>query len=125
MRLLRDTHVLLWWLDGGAMLGPEACAAIADPATRIDVSAASVWEVAIKQSLGKLRAPAGLLEQLERHRFAQLPVTGEHALRAGLLPRHHDDPFDRMLIAQAEIEGLCVVTRDPAFAAYGVQLLAA
>lgn len=125
MRLLLDTHVVLWWLAADAGLAAPVRAAIADPANEVAVSAASVWEVAIKAALGKLRAPHGLLDELERHRFSQLPVTGEHALRAGALPRHHDDPFDRMLVAQAEIEDMCVVTRDPAFAAYGVPLLAA
>lgn len=125
MRVLLDTHVLLWWLGDDPALSAEARAAIADPGSDVLVSAASVWEISIKQALGKLRAPDDLLVQLERHRFWRLPVTDVHALRAGALPRLHDDPFDRMLVAQAAQEGLCIATRDPAFAAYDVPLLAA
>lgn len=125
VRVVLDTHVVLWWLVDDPALSTEARMAIADPGNDVLVSAASVWEIAIKQALGKLRAPGDLLAQFERHRFRRLPVTDVHALRAGALPRLHDDPFDRMLVAQAAQEGLCIATRDPAFAGYGVPLPAA
>lgn len=125
MRLLLDTHVLLWWLADDAQLGAEARAAIGEGEAHVAVSAASAWEIAIKQRLGKLRAPDDLAAQLARHRFVQLAVTVPHALRAGALPPVHDDPFDRMLVAQAEFEGLTVVTRDAAIGRYGVPTLAA
>ena len=125
MRLLLDTHVLLWWLADDAGLGAEARAAIAGGDAYVAVSAASAWEIAIKQRLGKLRAPDDLAAQLARHRFVPLAVTVPHALRAGALPLLHDDPFDRMLVAQAELEGLTVVTRDAAIGRYGVPTLTA
>jgi PIN domain nuclease of toxin-antitoxin system len=90
------------------------------------VSSVSVWEAAIKRALGKLRAdPADLRAELDLAGFGQLPVTWEHGLAAGALPRHHRDPFDRMLIAQAQLEGLTLVTTDQALAAYDVALLPA
>ena len=125
MRLLLDTHVLLWWLAHDPTLGDEARAAITGGDAYVAVSAASAWEIAIKQRLGKLRAPGDLAAQLARHRFVPLAVTVPHALRAGALPPLHDDPFDRMLVAQAELEGLTVVTRDAAIGRYGVPTLAA
>ena len=125
MRLLLDTHVLLWWLADDAQLGADARAAIGDGESHVAVSAASAWEIAIKQRLGKLRAPDDLAAQLARHRFVPLAVTVPHARRAGALPPVHDDPFDRMLVAQAELEGLIVVTRDAAIGRYGVPTLAA
>ena len=125
MRLLLDTHVLLWWLADDARLGVEARTAIAAGDAQVAVSAASAWEIAIKQRLGKLRAPDDLAAQLAQHRFVPLAVTVPHALRAEALPPVHDDPFDRMLVAQAELEGLTVVTRDADIGRYGVPILAA
>ena len=124
MRLLLDTHVLLWWLADDPRLEVEARTAIADGGAQVAVSAASAWEIAIKQRLGKFRAPADLAAQLAQHRFVPLAVTVLHALRAGALPAVHDDPFDRMLVAQAELEGLIVVTRDADIGRYGVPILA-
>ncbi|MDE3077543.1 MAG: type II toxin-antitoxin system VapC family toxin [Chloroflexota bacterium] len=124
MRLLLDTHALLWWL-ADVELSAEARQAIADPANEIVVSAASAWEISIKQALNKLSAPDDLEEQLESGGFESLSMRVSHALAAGALPRHHDDPFDRMLVAQAQIEGLTLVTRDEGFAAYGVRMLRA
>jgi PIN domain nuclease of toxin-antitoxin system len=89
------------------------------------VSAASAWEIAIKRALGKLDAPEDLGGALTESRFETLPIEVEHAVLAGALPRHHADPFGRMLVAQAQQEGLTIVTRDPAFKPYGVSLLAA
>jgi len=85
----------------------------------------TAWEIAIKQNLGKLNAPPDLAEQVERHRFEPLPITFAHALAAGRLPRHHSDPFDRMLVAQAVAERLTIVTRDPRIGRYRVATLEA
>ena len=124
MRLLLDTHVLLWWM-ADRRLSRRAHAAIADPANQVLVSAATAWEMSIKQALGRLDVPADLPAQLEANGFVALPITVGHGLAAGALPRHHDDPFDRMLIAQALVEDLTVASRDERFAAYGVTVLAA
>lgn len=125
MRLLLDTHVLLWWLANDSALGEEAREGISAPGSSVYVSAASAWEISIKQALGKLDAPSDLVRQLGTHRFEPLPITVSHAYAAGALPRHHDDPFDRMLVAQAGAEGLTLVTRDPRIVLYGVSTLAA
>jgi PIN domain nuclease of toxin-antitoxin system len=97
--------------------------AIADGANLVAVSAASAWEISIKRALGKLQAPDDLEAQLEASDFVALPITVADGLAAGSLPRHHDDPFDRMLVAQARANGLTVVTRDSRLARYGVDLL--
>jgi PIN domain nuclease of toxin-antitoxin system len=125
VRLLLDTHVLLWWLADDSSLGEEARAGISDPSSPVFVSAASVWEVSIKQALGKLEAPSDLLRQIELNRFEPLSMTVSHAYTAGALPRHHDDPFDRMLVAQAMKEDLVLLTGDPRMSRYGVETLAA
>ena len=124
MRLLLDTHVLLWWLAGNPKLSTMARARI-EEAEIVYVSAASVWEMAIKTAIGKLDAPDDLEEQLPRHRFEQLPVSVSHALAVAKLPRHHADPFDRMLVAQASFESLTLVTADPQLAVYGVPIFRA
>lgn len=122
MRLLLDTHALLWWLaDAG--LTDQAREAIADPANLVMVSAASAWEISIKKALGKLAAPDDLEQQVDAGGFNALPISIAHATAAGRLPRHHDDPFDRMLIAQAFAEGLTIVTHDKRFADYDVATL--
>ncbi len=125
MRLLLDTHVLLWWLAADRSLAREARRTLASPESAVFVSAASAWEISIKKSLGKLEAPDDLVDQLDRHRFQALAVSIAHALAAGALPRLHDDPFDRMLIAQARLEGLTIVTRDPRFQRYAVATIPA
>jgi PIN domain nuclease of toxin-antitoxin system len=112
-------------LSDDPLLSQAARAAIAHPEADVAVSAASAWEVSIKRALGKLTAPADLVEQMARQRFSQLPITVAHALMAGALPRHHDDPFDRMLVAQARIEGLTLVTRDPRIGLYDVPTIPA
>ena len=125
MRMLLDTHVLLWWLADDPSLLHDAKVAISDPTSAVFISAASAWEIAIKQALGKLEAPSDLERQIELNRFEPLLITIAHAYSAGTLPRHHDDPFDRMLVAQALAEGLTIVTRDPRLGRYGVQTLSA
>ncbi len=122
MRLLLDTHALLWWLaDEG--LSSRTRDAIADPANLVAVSAASAWEIAIKKALGKLTALDDLEQQVHAGGFVPLPINIAHGIAAGQLARHHDDPFDRMLIAQALAEGLTIVTRDKRFEDYGVALM--
>jgi PIN domain nuclease of toxin-antitoxin system len=123
VRLLLDTHALLWWLaDEG--LTDQAREAIADPANLVMVSAASAWEIAIKKALDKLTAPDDLEQQVHASGFEPLPISIGHGVTAGHLRRHHEDPFDRMLIAQAMVEQLTIVTRDKRFNDYGVAVLA-
>jgi PIN domain nuclease of toxin-antitoxin system len=123
--LLLDAHALLWWLADDRQLSEEARAGIADPLTRVWVSAVTAWEIGIKRALGKLSAPPDLLRQLQREGFDELPITVADALHAAALPRHHDDPFDRMLVAQAQRRDLTVVTRDPLLRDYGIAVLRA
>lgn len=124
MRLLLDTHALLWWLaDEG--LTTQARDAIADTGNLVVVSAACAWEISIKKALGKLTAPDDLEHQIHAGGFVPLPISIAHGIAAGQLARHHEDPFDRVIIAQALAEGLTIVTRDKRFDAYGVSLLPA
>jgi len=124
VRLLLDSHAFLWWLLDDQRLSARARSAMLEPSTVVYVSAATVWELAVKAALGRLDlGGADLVEEIAANGFAELPITAAHASAAGALPRHHDDPFDRMLVAQAGLEGLHCVTRDPAFAAYGVEVL--
>jgi PIN domain nuclease of toxin-antitoxin system len=125
VRLLLDTHALLWWLlDDPAMPAPPRRAI--ERADAVFVSAASVWEIAIKQRLGKLPdlaiAATELPGLIRDSRFMPLPVDERHAAAVGSLPLHHRDPFDHLLIAQALIEQLTLVSRDRQFAAYGIKL---
>jgi PIN domain nuclease of toxin-antitoxin system len=122
-RFLVDTHAVLWWLTDDPALSTAARAAIADPDDEPLVSAASVWEIAIKRALGKLTAPDDLPERISDSGFQWLPVTAAHAWRVRDLPLHHRDPFDRLLAAQALVERLAVVTSDPRFGDYGVDAL--
>jgi PIN domain nuclease of toxin-antitoxin system len=124
LRLLLDTHALLWWLADEELLA-SARAGIADPANSVAVSAASAWEISIKKALGKLVAPDDLEQQILTSGFDALPISITHALAAGQLPRHHDDPFDRMLIAQANVEQMTIITRDRRFGDYGVPVIPA
>jgi PIN domain nuclease of toxin-antitoxin system len=124
VRLLLDTHVVLWWLDDDKRLSPSARDEII-VAEEVRVSAATVWEIAIKRALGRLEVPEDYLDHVERTRFRPLPISFEHAEAAGALPRHHEDPFDRMLVAQARSERLTLVTADRRLGEYGVAVMAA
>ena len=123
MNLLLDTHTLIWALEDNPSLSALARVAIVDGENMVFVSAVSVWEISIKKALGKLEAPDTLLDEIERIRFTPLDITLEHADRAGKLPAIHLDPFDRMLIAQAQSEQLTLVTRDAEIQKYQVQCL--
>ncbi len=125
MNLLLDTHALIWVFSQDPKLSPAAAEAIRDGSNLVFVSAATAWEIAIKKALGKLRVPGNYQEGLRRYRFTPLAITTEHALEVEHLPRYHDDPFDRMLIVQAQVERLTLVTRDPKFEAYGVPIIGA
>ena len=124
-RLLLDTHVVLWALAEPRKLSAPARSAVEDAQNEIFVSVASGWEIAIKRALGKLQAPDGLEAGIRKQGFTPLLVTFHHAERAGALPPLHGDPFDRMLIAQAQAEGLVLVTRDADMALYGIRTMAA
>ena len=124
-RYLLDTNVLLWWLGEPEKLSKHARDVIADGRSELFFSAASVWEMAIKRALGRLSFPGNLEPVLRRQRIAVLPITMAHALAVGDLPAHHSDPFDRMLVAQAGVEALVVVTRDGVFETYGVGVVQA
>lgn len=121
--LLVDTHALLWSVGDDARLSPAAYDALSAGAVPAYVSAASIWEIAIKQAAGKLRAPQDLLEKVAAARFRALEITFEHASLAGALPPHHADPFDRMIVAQAQSEGLEIVSSDRRIGAYDVRVL--
>lgn len=122
MRLLLDTHVFLWWRADDRRLGTAARAAIAE-ADVVFVSAATAWEAGVKAALGRLRYPGTIEAGVEDSGFEKLPITLAHAERAARLPKHHADPFDRMLVAQAEIEDLTIVTNDRTLAAYDPEIL--
>jgi PIN domain nuclease of toxin-antitoxin system len=125
VRILLDTHTLLWWLDGDRRLSRRARAVIANDDNTVLVSAASAWEISTKVRLGKLpganEVGAELPAILRQQNFEPLPITIVHALRAGNLPGPHRDPFDRMLIAQAQDEDLALASNERIFDAYGVR----
>lgn len=123
MRLLLDTHILLWWLGDDDRLGTTARAAIGDGRNDVLVSSVSVMEIAIKRSLGKLDAPDDIFGALAEEGLDELPLLSRHAVAIEHLPWHHRDPFDRMLVAQALTEGLVLVTHDDRLRDYGVATL--
>lgn len=127
MRILLDTHTLLWWFTDDPRLSPRARTLIGDESNAVVVSAASAWEIATKQRLGKLEGVPGITQRfaelVEADGFEHLPINHLHSLRAGSYPVEHRDPFDRMLAAQAEIEALPLLTRDPAFQLFGIKTL--
>jgi PIN domain nuclease of toxin-antitoxin system len=119
LRLLLDTHLLLWWLEGNPSLSTQAGKMIGDPENTVFVSAVSLWEIWLKQSLGKLRLPTDFTERLAAESFESLPLKASQTRQISLLPWCHRDPFDRMLIAQAQVERLILLTADESLAAYG------
>lgn len=126
LRLLLDTHALLWWVSNHPSLSANVDRALQDDGNEVFVSAASAWEVTTKARLGKLTAgPLGqdFVGEVRRQGFVPLPITLDHGQRAGSLPGHHRDPFDRMLIAQAQAENLVLVSNEAVFDTYGVQRL--
>ena len=125
MNLLLDTHTLIWALENHPALSVDARDAIIDGGNMVFVSSVSAWEISIKKAMGKLKAPDNLAEETKLHRFTQLNINFDHAKLAGELPDFHKDPFDRMLIAQAIIEKLTLVTGDSQIANYDVSLLKA
>ena len=125
MRLLLDTHAFLWWLIDAPRLADTARAAIANASNDIFVSAITGWEIAVKRAKGAMTAPDNLSAIVEEKGFVHLPLTFHHAEQAGKLPMLHRDPFDRFLIAQAQAEGLILVTRDTHIARYGIRTMLA
>jgi PIN domain nuclease of toxin-antitoxin system len=127
VNLLLDTQTLLWWREGSRKLGPKARAAIEHRALAVKVSAVSAWEIAIKLQSGrlKLREPLDrwMPAAVEGSGFGTLAITMAHAIAVANLPAHHPDPFDRLLIAQAQLENLTIVTSDAAFESYDVVIL--
>ena len=127
MDLLLDTHALIWWLANSRRLGEQARLAMRDPRNAVYVSIVTAWEMAIKVGLGRLEVPnnvgAWLPAQLAANRFRLLPIALSHVLAVEHLPLHHRDPFDRLLIAQAQAEHLILVTKDATIARYGVVLM--
>jgi len=123
VKFLLDTHVLLWWLSNDSALPVPAAGAIANSESAVFVSAASVWEIAIKVSAGRLEVPDDIIDEIRSNQFDELPIAFLHAIAAGALPPHHADPFDRILIAQAMVEGLTLISHDRRFSNYDVPLL--
>ena len=125
MRLLLDSHALLWWMDDPAKLKQEARLAISDPSNLVFVSAVSVWELGLKVSKGKLRLPLEFHKILRKNGIESLPFTAEHAVESISLPAIHGDPFDRALVAQVRLESMTLVTRDGMLGGYGIAVLPA
>lgn len=124
-RFLIDSHVLLWWAEGGERLSALAREAVENPEHTVLVSAASIWELGLKKLSGKLTTPQDYIGLLQDSRFLPLSVSLEHAIKAYSLPPVHKDPFDRMLVAQAVVEQATLITHDSILAGYGVPTLIA
>ena len=126
MRLLLDTHAFLWWIFDDPRLSPSARTLIADPPAEILFSVVSAWEIAIKSRTGRLDlpvdVPAFIHDQVRRNRFTVLPIELRHALHVHALPERHRDPFDRLLVAQAQVEAVPMLSRDAQLGAYEVEL---
>ena len=125
MRVLLDTHILVWWLIDAEELGEKARAVVAAQENMVFISAASIWELRIKEALGKVKLPLDFAEVVQLQPFEKLSVTVAHAHAVKELPLHHRDPFDRILIAQARSDGLTLLTRDQVVAQYDVPHLLA
>ena len=120
MKLLLDTHSLLWWMDDQSKLLPSTLIELQNRNNQVLVSSAVVWEIAIKRALGKLKAPPNLVEVVQKSGFKFLPISELHALATEQLPMIHRDPFDRMLVAQAIVEKATIVTSDANVAMYSI-----
>lgn len=123
MNVMLDTHIVLWWLFDSTKLSKKSRSLISDSNNFIFVSVATGWEIAIKKSIGKLIAPDDFSKALQINGFQPISITLEHAELAGSLPHHHDDPFDRMIIAQSKIENLTLLSNDKLFKLYDINLL--
>ena len=127
MKVLLDTQAFLWWVSGADRLTPRAREVIADPGSEVLVSVASAWEIAIKSATGRLElegpAETYVPDRIRQHGFTALPVELGHALRAGALPRHHGDLFDRLLVAQGQVEDVPIITADPLLNLYDVETI--
>lgn len=127
MRVILDTRAFLWWVSGADRLTARARAMVADPGTEVLLSVASAWEIAIKSATGRLElegpAETYVPERIRHHGFGVLPVQLDHALRAGALPRHHGDLFDRLLVAQSQVEDVPIITADPLLNLYDVETI--
>jgi PIN domain nuclease of toxin-antitoxin system len=123
MNFLLDTPVLLWWLDDSPALPSAGRDAISNADNLIVLSSVVIWEIRIKQALGKIEIDPNFYNMIKNQGFASLSITSDHAYAAGDLPMHHRDPFDRMIIAQALIEGLRVITHDSIFKKYDISVL--
>jgi len=126
MGLLIDTHILIWFLEGNKLLSKSRRQIIANPQNDVYVSIASLWEMAIKISVGKLTLAypfAAVIKQIAAEDIEILPILPEHTLQVSTLPFHHRDPFDRIIIAQSQVEDLTIMTDDNNFGSYGVKLL--
>ena len=123
MKLILDTHAAIWWLREDADFGERALDELAEEANEVLLSAVVVWEVAVKRGLGKLEVPQDFVQTIKDHDVQGLPVTLAHAAAVERLPPHHRDPFDRMLVAQATLEGAAIVSRDEKLRPYGVELI--
>lgn len=121
-RFLLDTHVFLWWLDDAPELGPHCRELIADQRNEVFISAATIWEISIKKTIGKLDAPEDMDSIVEDEGFSKLPISLYHGQLAGSLPVLHRDPFDRMLVAQAQSEGLILMSSDENIGLYNVRV---
>lgn len=121
MNLLIDTHILLWWLEDDSKLTTKARKLISDANNLIFISSAVLWEIYIKQSIGKLKLPKNFKDSLELQGFLNLDVKAAHTHEIRKLPFHHKDPFDRMLVAQAKVEQLILLTKDPIISEYDVE----
>jgi PIN domain nuclease of toxin-antitoxin system len=119
LRILLDTHLILWWLANSPSLSEQARTLISDPENTVFVSAVSLWEIWLKESLGKLRLPPDFESKLAEESFENLPLTAAEARQVALLPWRHRDPFRRMLVSQAQVENLILLTADNVVAAYG------
>ncbi len=125
MRLLLDTHIAIWWLNNPSQVAAEVRAAIEDESNEVYLSAASIWEAAIKEAAGRLTLPTAISDEAGKAGLLELPIRWAHAVRAASLPPLHRDPFDRMLVAQALEQGLVLATRDPLVRQYAVSTIPA